>query len=241
MSRAASTPMRDWSVVDGGDERVGDGASSRSSRQVLATAVLMAVLVTGAVVAMNLGQRTGATSAEDLPDPSLGHEDAPVELIEYSDFGCPYCGRHARTVKPEIVDTYVETGLVRYAWRDLPYQGEASHHAAIAARAAQAQGAFWEFHDAVFETQDAGLDQDRLRGIANDLGLDLARYDEHIESRAHEHLIEEGLAEGRQLNLSGTPSFSVNGRLIVGGQPFEVFADVIEDAAAEAGSGAEQR
>lgn len=210
-------------------------APARPDRRVALTAVALLAAALVAVLAVRAGTATEATSAAtDLSDPVLGDPDAPVELVEYSDFGCPYCQQHASDVKPQIIADYVETGAVRYVWRDLPYQGEASYRAALAAREAQAQGRFWEYHDALFAEGERGLDPAELRLVAENVGLDLEAFDEALATEKHAPLVDAGLEDGRAMGLSGTPAFTVNGERILGAQPYEVFAEVIERAVAEA-------
>ena len=86
-------------------------------------------------------------SGESLGPPTLGDEDAPVTMVEYSDFQCPYCGRFARETKPALLREQVEEGVLRIEWRNFPLFGEESERAALAAWAAGQQGKFWEFHD----------------------------------------------------------------------------------------------
>ena len=168
----------------------------------------------------------------DQGTPTLGAADAPVVVTEFSDFRCPYCQRHAQQVKPQIVAAYVDTGVVRYEWRDLPLQGDASVAAALAARAAQEQGRFWDYHAGLFERRDEGFTLDSLTRLAADLGLDTEQFTAALSDGRHEALVRADFEEGRDLGLTGTPSFLINGRLVVGAQPYEVFAEAIEAARA---------
>lgn len=205
-----------------------------SDRRAALTAVALVALGLAAALVIRWGGGAGPTSAAaNLGDPVLGDPGAPVEIVEYSDFGCPYCARHAREVQPRLVEEYVETGVARYVWRDLPLQGDASERAALAARAAQEQDRFWEFHDALF-AGDAGLGTDQLRQVAEEAGLDVAAFDESLRAQAHQGVVEAGREQAERLGLTGTPSFTVNGERVLGAQPYEVFAEVIERAAEEA-------
>jgi hypothetical protein len=90
----------------------------------------------------------------DAGDPlALGDVDAPVVMVNYSEFQCPFCGKFARDTEPELIEQYVEDGTLRIEWRDFPYLGPESTRAAPAGRAAAAQGRFWDFHDALFADQ----------------------------------------------------------------------------------------
>ncbi len=211
-------------------------ATSRTPSPALLTALVL--LAAGVVVALLLaagsGEDAGATGAPG-DDPTLGDPDAPVVIVEYSDFGCPYCGAFARDTKPAIVERYVDEGLVHYVWRDLPFQGEPSRQAAMAGREAHAQGRFWEFHEALFAEQQAGLSAERLRSLAGEAGLDGDAFEEAMASEAHAETVEASLAEGQELGLTGTPAFTINGEVLIGAQPLEVFVEAI-DAALEAAS-----
>lgn len=207
-------------------------------RRAALTAAALVVFALVAALVIRWGGAAAPSEATDLGDPSLGDPDAPVEIVEYSDFGCPYCARHARDIKPAIISDYVEAGVVRYVWRDLPLQGEDSERAALAARAAQAQGRFWEFHDALFDEDGRRLDHDRLYAAAGTAGLELEAFEESVRSEEHRALVEAGREQAAELGLTGTPSFTVNGERIMGAQPYEVFAEVIErhaERAEEAG------
>jgi protein-disulfide isomerase len=170
---------------------------------------------------------------------AMGDVAAPVVMVEYSDFQCPFCGLFARETHPERVDRYVEGGTLRIEFRDTPILGEDSYSAALGGRAAANQGAFWAFHDEVFSEdreRNAGeLAPDRLVEMAGDLGLDTARFRADLEDPATQEAVQRDLQEARQLGVSSTPAFLVNGRPILGAQPLEAFVTVIEEAAVEAG------
>jgi protein-disulfide isomerase len=206
--------------------------SSGSALLLVLAGIIVLVLVS---LATNRGGDAGPAIPADgsMDVPTLGSADAPVVVVEYSDFMCPFCQRHALQVKPRILATYVETGMVRYEWRDLPFQGQPSINAALAARAAQEQGRFWEYHEGLFQRRDEGFDQDNLRRLAGDLGLDLARFDDALASGRHTGLVQADAEEGRALGITGTPAFQINGRWVVGAQPYDVFVEAIEGALAD--------
>jgi len=110
-------------------------------------------------------------------------------------------------------------------------------NAALAARAAQAQGKFWEYHDLLYENQSGGFSDERLVELAREADLDVERFEKDFESRRHEQVVAEDFEGGQQRGVSGTPTFVVNGRVIVGFQSAEVFGSVIEEAEREAGGG----
>jgi protein-disulfide isomerase len=128
-------------------------------------------------------------------------------------------------VEPELVQRYIDDGTLRLEWHDFPFLGEESRSAAVAARAAQEQGKFWEYHDILYQNQSGensgAFSEENLISFAQEAGLDVER-------------VEKDFREAQDAGIQGTPSFNVNGQVIVGAQPLETFARVIE---AKAGNG----
>ena len=182
----------------------------------------------------------GELERREEGDPlALGDVDAPVLMIEWADFQCPFCGSFARDTKPELVDRYVDEGILRIEWRDFAILGEESQLAALAGRAAAEQDAFWEMHDEIFSEDrprnEGHLDRDALTAMAGDLGLDTEQFAEDFDDPAHAQVAQEDLQVGQALGITGTPAFLINGRPLIGGQPVDAFIELIEQAAAEAG------
>jgi protein-disulfide isomerase len=171
---------------------------------------------------------------------AMGDVDAPVVMVEYADFQCPFCGVFARDTHPELQARYVDEGILRIEYRDVPILGEESMTAALGGRAAANQGAFWEFHDEVYaedRERNAGeLAAERLVEMAGALGLDTERFAQDLDDPATMEAVQRDLQEARELGVSSTPAFLINGRPVLGAQPLESFVAVIEDAAAEAGA-----
>ncbi len=138
-----------------------------------------------------------------------GPLDAPVTLVEYGDFECPYCGRAEAVVRELLADF----GDLRYVWRHLPLTKVHPHaeYAAIAVEAAAEQGAFWEMHDLLFDRQSALTVRDLLR-YAGELGLDLERFRADLRARAGADRVERDIASADVSDVSGTPTFFINGR-----------------------------
>ncbi len=171
---------------------------------------------------------------------ALGSVDAPVVMLAYSEFQCPFCGKFARDTEPALIDEYVDKGILRIEWRDFPYLGPESTTAAQGGRAAAAQDGFWAFHDELYAHQlppnSGKLDEEHLVGIAEKLGLDTQQFRADMRSRAVGDAIAKDFAEGQAIGVTGTPAFVINGVPVIGAQPTEVFEKTIEQAAAEAGS-----
>lgn len=170
----------------------------------------------------------------DADDPTaLGAVDAPVVIVEWADYRCPFCGVFARDTQPAIIDEYVEDGLVRIEWRDLPVFGDESITAAYAGRAAGEQGLFWEFHDAVFadapERGHAELPRERLIEIAQSIGVpDLVKFESDMDDPNLQARVQADLDEGYSLGVTSTPIFLVGQIPVVGAQPLEAFQQTIE-------------
>jgi protein-disulfide isomerase len=169
---------------------------------------------------------------------ALGRPDAPVVLISYSEFQCPFCGKFARYTEPTLIRTYVDAGVLRIEWRDFPYLGDESTTAAVAGRAAAAQGRFWQFHDALYADQQppnsGRLTTDFLVGIARKAGLDTTRFTADLGDPTLRDAVEKDFMEGQRIGVTGTPAFLVNGTPIIGAQPLDVFERIIEQARAAA-------
>lgn len=165
---------------------------------------------------------------------SLGSPDAPVTMIEYSDFQCPYCSRYSNQTFPQIKENYIDTGLVYYIFKDFPLTMHAQAiMAAQAARCAADQDAFWEMHALLFETQgEWGNDSAAviLQGFAQEMGLDTDVFGNCLGNQIYAQAVADDLMEGLSVGVSGTPAFFVNEEFISGAQPYEVFVQVIEAA-----------
>jgi protein-disulfide isomerase len=131
----------------------------------------------------------------------------------------------------------VEDGTLRLEWRDFPYLGEESVNAAVAARAAQEQGKFWEYHDLLYANQSRGFSDETLVELAGEAGLDVDKFERDFESGRYEQVVAQDFQEGQEQGVSGTPTFVVNRKAVVGFQSLEVFEQVIEEARAEAAGG----
>ena len=155
-----------------------------------------------------------------------GAKDAPITVVEFSDFQCPFCRNVVATVK-EVMRQYPST--VRWAFRDFPI---ASLHpkapkAAEAARCAGEQGKFWEYHDVLFDSQAQATTEDFKR-FADQLKLDPRSFASCLDSGMQKAAVQSDVEEGARLGITGTPTFFINGRMLVGAQPLETFKKIIE-------------
>ena len=165
-------------------------------------------------------------------DPARGPADAPITIVEFSDFQCPYCSRATATLK-KLDAAY--PGKIRVVYRDFPLV-QIHPNAARAAEAgacANEQGKFWALHDAMFDHQDKLGDAD-LKQSAAALGLDAAAFNQCLDSGRHTAQWKKDTAEGERYGVTSTPAFFLNGRLVVGAQPYESFARLVDEELARA-------
>ncbi len=158
--------------------------------------------------------------------PQRGPADAPVTIVEFSDFQCPFCKR-AQPVIKQLRERYPTQ--VSWRFKDLPLNSihPAAQAAAEAARCAGEQGKFWEYRDALFEAGQ--ITEDMHKGLAESLGLDSAPFQECLQSNKYSEAVQADSLEAQKLGISGTPTFVVNGIVLAGAQPYEEFTRVIED------------
>lgn len=168
-----------------------------------------------------------------IPDeaPAIGPASAKVQIVEFSDFQCPYCAQVAPMAR-RLADTYGDK--VRIAFRNFPLPNHPQAlKAAEAARCAHAQGKFWPYHDRLFANQKALMPAD-LKRYAAELGLDQAGFATCLEGGTFAGVVQGDLRDARSSGVSATPTFFVNGRLLSGAQPFESFQRVIDEELARA-------
>ncbi len=201
--------------------------------------LVVAVLAGGAAVVWATSDPAPPPSPQEASRPSLGAMDAPLVIAEYADFQCPFCGVFAREVKPRIEAAYVATGKVRFEWHDFAWMGDESEDAANAARCAADQDAFWPYHDRLYAARVAPnsgtFSDERLLAAARELGLDVPLFSACLDADTHRDAVRADTAEAAALGMTGTPTFIIGDRTLVGAQPFEVFAAEIDAALAAAG------
>ena len=185
-----------------------------------------------------VGQPTGVQAGAQQPparqninsgnDPVLGNKDAPITIVSFEDYQCPFCGRAFQQTFPSIKKDYIDTGKVKYVFRDypLPFHPNAEP-AAEAANCANEQEKFWEYHDGLYKNQE-NLGTEFYMKLAGDLKLDTAKFKQCIDSQKYKQKIQDDFNYGSQVGVSGTPTFFINGIMLVGAQPYQAFQQVIE-------------
>jgi protein-disulfide isomerase len=154
-----------------------------------------------------------------------GGANAPVTIISFSDYECPFCKRAEGTVE-KVLTTYGDK--VRFVHRDFPLSfHQHAQQAAEAARCAEAQGKFWEYHRKLFASDD--LSTVKLKTLAGESGLDQKKFDECLDKQQFKDAVAKDMADGNSVGVNGTPAFFINGRMLSGAQPFEKFKEIIDE------------
>ena len=168
-------------------------------------------------------------SAED--DAVLGNKNAPVTIIEFSDYECPFCGRHFTQTYPQLKKDYIDTGKVKIVFRDFPLSfHQNAQKAAEAAECAGEQGGdavYFRMHDKLFQNQDS-LSVDNYKKWAKEIGLDSTKFNSCLDSGKMASEISKDMADGSSYGVQGTPAFFINGKLVSGAQPFSAFKQAID-------------
>lgn len=161
-----------------------------------------------------------------------GDPNAPVTIIEFGDFQCPYCGRFAATTEAQIEEQYIQSGKARFGYWNFAFLGSESNWAAEAAECAADQDKFWEYHDILYSSQSGEnqgtFNKDKLKKFADDLGLDTSVFNECFDSGKYSELIQEDSNTASSIGVRSTPTFLINGQPMVGAQPFEIFQQTID-------------
>lgn len=176
------------------------------------------------------------TVAERSDAPVLGNPNAPVTLVEFSDFQCPFCQRFFSQSYPQLKAKYIDTGKVKLVFRHFPLPiHQNAEKAAQAGECAARQGKFEAYHDTLFtkgQADGTGLALADLKTYAKDLGLDADRFNACLDNGETAAAVAQDFRDGQVAGVNGTPSFVVNGERIVGAQPTDVFDQALARATA---------
>jgi len=183
-------------------------------------------------------QQAPAPGADEPVDVSVdddamkGDKNAPVTIIEWSDFECPFCGRFYRDTLPSIFSEYVDKGKVRFVYRDFPLSFHRNARpASMAAECAKEQGGdemYYKYHDKLYENQTALTDAN-FKKWAGEFGLDMDKFNNCLDNEKYGEEVDKDFADGQAAGVTGTPAFFINGRKISGAQPFSVFQTIIDE------------
>jgi len=187
---------------------------------------------------------TGPVEVSADDDPVLGEKDAPVTIIEFSDFQCPFCRKFWTDTFEQLKTEYIDTGKVKLIYRDFPLESihPMAQKSAEAAQCADEEGKFWEYHDKMYGEQNildsgskegpvkgtAQYSEDDLKKWAKDLGLDSGKFDSCLDDGKYADEVAKDFQDGAQAGVQGTPSFFINGKQLSGAQPFSAFKQAID-------------
>jgi protein-disulfide isomerase len=192
-------------------------------------------------------QISGEPQIDD--DVVLGDPNAPVTIFVFGDYQCPFCGKFFKETEPLIRKNYIDTGKIKMVYKDFAFLGPESTYAAEAAECAKDQGKYWQYHDVLLEIEYAefqkvlrgelsssegsgNLNRDLFKKIAGDLGMDVNNFLSCFDSRKYKDEVAKDLKEAKAAmgQQASTPTFFINGEMIRGAQPYEVFSRAIDEA-----------
>lgn len=183
-------------------------------------------------------QRAGQNGAKERVNVSVdddaikGDKNAPVTIVEFSDYECPFCGRFYTSTLPKLTNEYINTGKVKLVYRDFPLSfHQNARLAAMAAECARDQGgdkAYFEYHDHLYKNQKS-FSAENFKKWAGDLGLKPAKFNTCLDNQTFAKEVEKDFKDGQSYGVSGAPAFFINGRKLSGAQPFSAFKAIIEE------------
>jgi protein-disulfide isomerase len=161
----------------------------------------------------------------------LGRADAPITIVEFADFQCPYCEKFSTDVEPQLIQQYVDTGQVAIVYKHAAILGDESMWAAEAAECAADQNQFWAYHDLLYARQSGenqgAFTKEKLIGFAQELKLDLTQFEPCLKNDLTLDRVQSDLQDSQAASVNATPTFFVNSQRIVGAQPLQVFVAAI--------------
>lgn len=247
------------------EHRHGDGPTPNYS---VFGAVILAGLIIAVAIIYSFGGKGGEKPAGGEKKTSvelaiggnaiLGDKNAPLTILEFSDFQCPYCEKFFKTVQPTLSENYVKTGQANFVYRDFAFLGKESLWAGEASQCANDQGKYWDYHDKLFNSQNGEnvgtFSKENLKKFAGELGLNAEQFNSCLDSDKHKDEVEKDTEDGQNAGLSGTPSIFIGkfpmtvnsalveeksknnefiidlgtGTLIIGAQPLSVYENAIK-------------
>jgi protein-disulfide isomerase len=214
-----------------------------------ASILIAGVLVAGAVIySAGTGNanpsQLGASAEETVSgealelnsgDVVLGDLNAPVTMIEYSDFQCPFCGRFYSQTENLIKENYIKDGKVKFVYRHFAFLGPESRAAAEAVECAKDQGKFWQYHDVLFDAEikdgqehNGNLNRDLFVSLAQNLGMNTADFAACVDSKKYADKVESDYAGAQSLGVRATPTVFINAQKVEGALPYAQFKVIID-------------
>ena len=229
----------------------------KSNSRFLAVSILIAALmISGSLIYAAKGSRPAGsaaivpsgqqapialTSQASLPpvgvrDVILGDANAPVTVIEYGDYQCPFCGRFFEQVEPQLRDQYIRTGKAKMVYRNFQFLGQESIAAGAAAECAKDQSKFWPFHDALYTAEikdgqenSGNLTRDLFVKLAGSVGMDVPQFTSCYDSNKYAAQVQKDKDAATAVGVNSTPTTYIDGKMVQGAQPFTAFATIIEE------------
>lgn len=230
----------------------GDAVQQQKKRDYLlpASILIAGVMISGSVLYL-VNKTPNSASPEENPisvqattvtdrDVILGDPKAPVTIIEYGDYQCPFCERFFSETEPLIREKYVNAGTVRMIYRNFAFLGQESIDAAEASECAKDQKKFWAFHDGIYKKEktdgtenNGNLNRSLFMGIAKDIGLEEATFASCIDSKKYASVVQKEMTDGRDAGVDSTPAFFINELKVRGALPYDGsggFKSIIDSA-----------
>ena len=170
--------------------------------------------------------------------PAQGDENAKVKIVEFADLRCPFCQRFYKEAQQSIINDYVKTGKAVFYFRHFEFLGPASIVAGNAVECANEQGKFWEMHNYLYENQPSESDtsmytNEKMTQTAGTLGMNTSQFKSCMDSNKYQANLDKDMSEGQSAGVSGTPTIFINGRSIVGAEPYATIKPLIDQALEE--------
>lgn len=236
------------------EQGVKNNKSAINSQFILPGAILLAaLLISGTLIYTHIGQSDGNNAAQiggsikqpaaspavsiklTADDHVLGNKNAKVTIVEYADFRCPFCERFFTQAEMPIISDYVNQGKANLVFRNYAFLGQQSIWASEASECASEQGKFWQYHDWLYKNQAPESDlnyysKSNLIKYAGQVGLNTGQFASCLNSDKYAKKVSDSLNEGKNAGVTGTPTVFINGKSIIGAQPYETFKAAVEAA-----------
>jgi protein-disulfide isomerase len=187
----------------------------------IAVIIALALIIIPQLGKDGLGEiKTADASAAGLPSNGnvLGDPSAPVKVVEWGNYQCPFCGIFARETQGQLINDYVKTGKATFEFRNFAFNGQESYDSAAAALCARDQGKFWEYHDTLYLNQhgenQGAFSRDRLKQMARTVGLDTDKFNQCLDNDTYANQVKVEQNDALNAGAKGTPTFAVNGQII---------------------------
>ncbi len=214
------------------------------NKKVILSGIIVSVVIIGSIAAFSSnnsgmeGGRTHGTVSTEMGSPILGDPDAPITIVEFGDYQCHACYNWFHTHKPAVYDNYIATGKANLVFVDLAFLGRDSPTASQASYCAEDQGMYWQYHDLLYNSQEAQIDNgwansERLKAFAFSLGLDTELFDGCLDSGKYSKRVQYNISEAKKHGAKATPTFIIIGpnnqqEQFQGGQPYSTFKQIMD-------------